>query len=303
MRRRDFIALLGSAAAWPLAARAQPADRMRRIGVLMVLSEDDPQSRSRVAAFQQGLDKLGWTVGRNLAIDYRWGVSNPERARTAAAELLGLAPDLILANATLALIGAQQATRTVPIVFTGVSEPVSQGFVASLARPGGNTTGIHEPGAERGRQMGRAAQGDGAPRHPRRTRVQPGLDTHSRAIRPCRGGGGCQARFGDGRGAGWWAGGDRGDLEQAGGRAGYRFDLSPGHVHRLSSQIDRRADRSPPVARHLFIRLFPRRRRPGVLRARCHRSFPALRGVCRPDLPRRGRPAICRCSSRPSSSS
>ena len=142
MRRRDFIALLGSAAAWPLAARAQPADRMRRIGVLMVLSENDPQSRSRVAAFQQGLDKLGWTVGRNLAIDYRWGVSNPERARTAAAELLGLAPDLILANATLALIGAQQATRTVPIVFTGVSEPVSQGFVASLARPGGNTTGF-----------------------------------------------------------------------------------------------------------------------------------------------------------------
>jgi len=141
--RRDFITILGGAAAvWPFAARAQPADRMRRIGVLMVLSENDPQSRSRVAAFQQALDKLGWTVGRNLAIDYRWGISNPERARTAAAELLGLAPDLILANATLALIGAQQATRTVPIVFTGVSEPVSQGFVASLARPGGNTTGF-----------------------------------------------------------------------------------------------------------------------------------------------------------------
>jgi ABC-type uncharacterized transport system substrate-binding protein len=146
MRRREFIALIGAAAAswvsWPFAARAQQAERMRRIGVLMVLSENDPQSRSRVAAFQQALDKLGWTVGRNLAIDYRWGVSNPERARTAAAELLDLAPDLILANATLALRGAQQATRTVPIVFTGVSEPVSQGFVASLARPGGNTTGF-----------------------------------------------------------------------------------------------------------------------------------------------------------------
>ncbi|MET0921564.1 MAG: ABC transporter substrate-binding protein, partial [Xanthobacteraceae bacterium] len=147
MRRREVITLIGGAAAassvsWPLAARAQPTDRMRRIGVLMVLSENDPQSRSRVAAFQQALDKLGWTVGRNLAIDYRWGISDPERARTAAAELLGLAPDLILANATLALRGAQQATRTVPIVFTGVSEPVAQGFVASLARPGGNTTGF-----------------------------------------------------------------------------------------------------------------------------------------------------------------
>jgi putative ABC transport system substrate-binding protein len=142
MRRREFITIIGAAAAssvsWPLAARAQPGERVRRIGVLMVLSENDPQSRSRVTAFQQGLDRLGWTVGRNLA----GGISDPERARTAAVELLGLAPDLILANATLALRGAQQATRTVPIVFTGVSEPVAQGFVASLARPGGNTTGF-----------------------------------------------------------------------------------------------------------------------------------------------------------------
>jgi putative ABC transport system substrate-binding protein len=143
MRRRDFITLLGGAAvAWPLTTHAQQAERVRRIGVLIVLSENDSQSQGRITAFQQGLEKLGWTVGRNLAIDYRWGVSDPERARAATAELLSLAPDLILANALSAARGAQQATRTVPIVFTGVSEPVAQGLVASLARPGGNTTGF-----------------------------------------------------------------------------------------------------------------------------------------------------------------
>ena len=131
MRRREFITLLGAAAAvaWPLAARGQQPDRVRRIGVLMVLPENDPQSLARVTAFQQGLEKLGWKVGRNLAIDYQWGVSNPERARAAAAELLSLAPDLIVANAVSALRGAQQETRTVPIVFTGVSEPVAQALL------------------------------------------------------------------------------------------------------------------------------------------------------------------------------
>jgi putative ABC transport system substrate-binding protein len=143
MTRREFITLLGgAAAAWPLAARAQQSERVRRIGVLMVLAESDSQSQRRITAFQEGLKKLGWTVGRNLAIDYRWGVSDPEGARATTSELLSLAPDLIVANAISALRGAQQATHTVPIVFTGVSEPVAQGFVASLARPGGNTTGF-----------------------------------------------------------------------------------------------------------------------------------------------------------------
>jgi putative ABC transport system substrate-binding protein len=143
MRRRDFITLLGgAAAAWPLAARAQQPERMRRISVLIVLPENDPQSYARVAVLQQGLEKLGWTVGRNLAIDYRWGVSDVERARATTLELLNLAPDVILANAISAVRGAQLATRTVPIVFTGVSEPVIQGVVASLARPGGNITGF-----------------------------------------------------------------------------------------------------------------------------------------------------------------
>jgi ABC-type uncharacterized transport system substrate-binding protein len=147
-KRREFFKILGGAAAWPHAALAQQPERSMRIGVLMVLAENDPQSHARVAALQQGLEKLGWTVGRNLAIDYRWGVSDVEQARAVASELLSLAPDLIVANAVSAARGAKLATRTVPIVFTGVSEPVTQGFVASLARPGGNITGFtnFEPG-------------------------------------------------------------------------------------------------------------------------------------------------------------
>jgi len=142
VNRRAFITLLGSATAWPLAARAQQGDRMRRIGVLIVFSENDSSSQRRVAAFQQGLAKLGWTVGRNLQIDYRWAISDDERARAAAAELLALGPDVILANATTALAASQRATRAVPIVFIGVSEPIAQGFVASLAHPDGNITGF-----------------------------------------------------------------------------------------------------------------------------------------------------------------
>ena len=115
---------------------------MRRIGVLIVPSQDDPQSRARVTALQQGLSELGWMVGRNLQIDYRWAVANDERARSAAAELLELTPDVISANSTVPLRAVQQATRTVPIVFTTIIEPIGQGFVASLAHPGGNTTGF-----------------------------------------------------------------------------------------------------------------------------------------------------------------
>jgi putative ABC transport system substrate-binding protein len=142
VKRRQFITLLGGAAAWPVAARAQQPQRIRRIGVLMVTPEHDPQSRARVAAFQQGLEKLGWTIERNLQIDYRWGIADQERAAAATAELLSLAPDLLLANAATAGRAVQQATRTVPTVFTGISEPVAQGLVASLARPGGNITGF-----------------------------------------------------------------------------------------------------------------------------------------------------------------
>jgi putative tryptophan/tyrosine transport system substrate-binding protein len=143
MKRREFISLLGGAAAtWPLAARAQQPDRMRRIGVLMNSTADDAVSQDRLTAFVQGLQELGWTVGRNLQIDYRWGAGNVERYRTFAAELVALTPDILVTVGAPAVEALQRATRTVPIVFTSVTDPVGGGLVASLARPGGNTTGF-----------------------------------------------------------------------------------------------------------------------------------------------------------------
>jgi len=145
MKRRAFMTLLGGAAAtstWPLAARAQQPVRMRRIGALMPLAADDPVSRAQVAAFAQGLQELGWTIGRNVRIDYRWGASNTETLGTSAAELVALAPDVILATTGSSVRALQRVTRTVPIVFSGALDPVGSGLVASLARPGGNTTGF-----------------------------------------------------------------------------------------------------------------------------------------------------------------
>jgi putative ABC transport system substrate-binding protein len=142
MRRRDFLTLVGSTTAWPLAARAQQPDRMRRIGVLVSLAADDQEAQARLAAFLQGLQQLGWTVGRNVRIDYRWGGGDAERIRGYAAELVALAPDIILASGGVTMAPLQQATRTVPIVFASVIDPVGAGYVASLARPGGNATGF-----------------------------------------------------------------------------------------------------------------------------------------------------------------
>jgi putative ABC transport system substrate-binding protein len=144
MRRREFISLLGSAAAavWPLAARAQQGERVRRIGVLMPLAADDTEGQARLAAFLQGLQQLGWTDGRNVRIDTRWTAGNADDARKYAAELVALAPDVILGAGAAVIAQLQQATRTVPIVFTQVPDPVGAGFVASLARPGGNATGF-----------------------------------------------------------------------------------------------------------------------------------------------------------------
>src|SRR5947209_9020048 len=133
------MGLLGGAAAtWPLAARAQQPDRMRRIGVLAPFAADDPEEQARVAAFVQGLQQLGWTDGRNVQIDYRWAAGDAERIRRYAAELITLGPDVILATGGTTVGPLQQATRTVPIVFVLVPDPVGAGFVASLARPGGN---------------------------------------------------------------------------------------------------------------------------------------------------------------------
>jgi putative ABC transport system substrate-binding protein len=142
MKRREFIALLGGAAAWPLTARAQQTERMRRIGVLMNLAGDDPESPVRVAAFAQGLQELGWIVGRNVRIDTRWVGINVDRSRSYATELVALAPDVILASGTPSVMALLQATRTVPIVFANVIDPVGSGFVESLAKPGGNATGF-----------------------------------------------------------------------------------------------------------------------------------------------------------------
>jgi ABC transporter substrate binding protein len=142
MKRREVITLLGGAAAWPLAAHAQQPERMRRIGVLIPYAADDPEGQARTAAFLQGLQQLGWTEGRNVRIDYRWSAGDADRARRYAAELVALAPDVILASGTSTVGPLLQATRTVPIVFPVIGDPVGAGFVDSLARPGGNATGF-----------------------------------------------------------------------------------------------------------------------------------------------------------------
>src|SRR5262249_175436 len=143
MRRREFMTLLGgAAAAWPVAARAQQTEQVRRIGVLTGDAEDDPGVKARLVAFQQGLDRLGWSVDRNVRIDYRFGANNPDQYQPLAKELIRLQPDVLFALATPIAVAFQRETRTIPIVFVSVSDPVGSGLVASLARPGGNLTGL-----------------------------------------------------------------------------------------------------------------------------------------------------------------
>jgi hypothetical protein len=142
VKRRDFITLLGGAAAWPLAARAQQRERMRRIGVLMNLPADNPEGQARLAAFLQGLQETGWAVGHNAQIDIRWGGGDAEQMSKQAVEMVALAPDVIFASSNPILVPLRRATRTIPIVFAAVIEPVAAGFVESLARPGGNVTGF-----------------------------------------------------------------------------------------------------------------------------------------------------------------
>jgi putative ABC transport system substrate-binding protein len=142
MKRREFITLLGGAAAWPVAARAQQSERMRRIAVLLPATTDDPQYQTWFGAFLQGLQQSGWTIGRNVQIDTRWATANADAVRRNAAELVALAPDVILAPGASTVGPLLQVTRTVPIVFAVVADPVGAGFVESLARPGGNATGF-----------------------------------------------------------------------------------------------------------------------------------------------------------------
>jgi putative tryptophan/tyrosine transport system substrate-binding protein len=143
MKRREFITLLGGAGAvWPLAARGQQREPMRRIGVLMNTAADDPESLARVTAFAQGLQELGWIDGRNVRIDYRWGAADVDRIRRYAEELVALAPHVIVSSGTPSVVALQQATGSVPIVFVQAVDPVGSGFVENLARPGGNITGF-----------------------------------------------------------------------------------------------------------------------------------------------------------------
>ena len=143
MRRREFISLFGGAvAAWPLAARAQQGDQMRRIGVLMAINADDVEAQARIAAFVQGLQQLGWTVGKNVRVDYRLAGIDADTLRKHATELVALAPDVILAQSSPSIAVLLQTTRTVPIVFTLITDPVGAGYVDSLAHPGGNATGF-----------------------------------------------------------------------------------------------------------------------------------------------------------------
>jgi putative tryptophan/tyrosine transport system substrate-binding protein len=142
MRRREFIAGLAGAAAWPLTARAQPGGRVRRIGVFSTTDENNPVLKARVSAFTQAFADLGWTDGRNVRIDFRWGGVDINRIRALAQELVRLQPDVIMVNTTPATVALQRETRTIPIVFTGVGDPVASGLVERLNRPGGNITGF-----------------------------------------------------------------------------------------------------------------------------------------------------------------
>jgi putative tryptophan/tyrosine transport system substrate-binding protein len=142
MRRRAFIAALGGAAAWPMVARAQRGERKRQIGLLVPATADDSVYQTRLQAFLQRLQQLGWTIGRDVRIDTRWATAKPDDVRRHAAELVALAPDIILASSSVAAAALQQVTHTVPVVFVAVIDPVSAGFVESLARPGGNATGF-----------------------------------------------------------------------------------------------------------------------------------------------------------------
>ena len=161
MRRREFITLIGgAAAAWPLAARAQQPERMRRVGILMSGTESDPESQARVAVFRQALEQLGWSEGRNIHIDIRFAAIRTDQYSALANEMIALHPDVILGHTTPVAAALQRESRTVPIVFVNVSDPVGTGLVASLARPGGNITGLMLYRGGHYQQVAGLAQGD-----------------------------------------------------------------------------------------------------------------------------------------------
>ena len=168
LKRRELITLLGGAAAWPFAASAQSAEHIRLVGILNILGPDDPEAQARNTAFVRALQQLGWAVGRNLKIEIRQVGGDLDRLRRYAAELIALAPDVIVSVGSVAVAPLQQATRTIPIVFVNVPDPVGAGFVQSMAHPDGNITGFLEFRVQHERKMGRIAQANRAPRDPSR---------------------------------------------------------------------------------------------------------------------------------------
>jgi putative ABC transport system substrate-binding protein len=284
VRRREFIALLGggAAVAWPLAARAQQPDRVRRIGVLMASAADDSESQGRIAAFLQGLQQLGWTDGRNVRIDTRWATTDPDDLRRHAAELAALAPDvLVAATGTVTVAPLLQATRTVPIVFVQVIDPVGAGFVVSLARPGGNATGftIYEYGMsgkwleflkEIAPRVARAA----VLRDPA---IASGIGQFAavQAVAPSLG---VELSPVDVR--------DAGEIERAvtvfARSSNGGLIVTGERVGDASSRSDHRARCSAPIARRLRLPLHGRRRWPGLLRAQFDRPVSPRGRLCRP---------------------
>jgi len=185
IRRREFVTLLGGAAAWPFVARAQQGERMRRIGVLMARAESDAAFQTYLQAFRARIQELGWTEGNNVRIDYRWTAGILERFGTAAAELVALKPDVILADATPSVAALRMKTKTIPIVFVTVNDPIGSGFVESFPRPGGTITGFTNFFARR--QVARATQGNCAERQARRASLQSDNCSLFPPVRGCSG--------------------------------------------------------------------------------------------------------------------
>ena len=281
MRRREFIIVLaGAAAASPFVARAQRAERTRQIGVLMLYPENDPQGQLRAAAFRRELEKAGWTVGGNLQIDYHWGTGDADWVRSATAQMLGQAPDVMLANGDAAVKAAQQSTRTVPVIFIAGGDPVGDGWVQSLAHPGGNLTGfaVMEP------SLGAKLLGLLKQITPRVARVailvNPDNVTHQRILALVMA---AAPRFAVEVVAA--PAREPAEIEAAMTQWGREFELrcdrAVGSFDQLSPQTHRRVGGTSSAAGNLCIAQRHRRWRPHVLRRRHSRSVSTGGNICR----------------------
>src|SRR6516225_4742048 len=266
MRRRAFIAVLGGAAAWPLLGHAQQSERVRRVGVLNAFPENDPVNRASVRAFAGALEQLGWVEGENIWIDYDIAAGDPTLVKTYAAELVGLSPDAILASNAPAVAALRQQTRTIPIVFVRVADPVGQGFVQSLARPGGNITGFSVYDRPDDGKMGATVERGCTLCHPGRRHIQPGHRALRRIAQPWdRGRRPVSRDDGDicsGAERSW----DRGRHRRPGARAGRRRDRFAGQFYHITSRCDHRRSFPPRFARNGGDRCISQGRGPDLVR-------------------------------------